>query len=1338
MKKRGRLLIALALVIVMALSLVLMACDDSGYKVTFDVDGGSAVEEMTDVKVIEQEPATMKSGHTFLGWFTNAERSGDRITFPYTVTADTTLYAKWQKDEEQVEDTKKFASAADVFGKTADLLFGALSGAVESINSKTLGYDINAVVGINDTKHHLDLSTAINVENVAVGALVNYEEIKGETSLNKVTVQVHDGNVYLTSGEKAYVMPFLGLDGLLAAVVGKEGIDFTAISSAWEGLSSYLPLVGGVLFNNDFTYDKDANSATITVTNTELAGKIDTILSLLGGFDLGEGRTIQQLIDETVWNMGLPYEINLQEIVSAFNFQLDITLDMTAEDAFEKISVALTLDKSEIVLKQLASCPTYVDGVRQPLVYEVDADNNVLTNKIDIPATAVSLDLAINARTTAIDAPAEDVEFVATNLINVDSTGKIFFKDSKGGTATQEATMLLKADLDITKLMKIVDGKIVANTEEFANAGYFRFNITSMAAGVGTLMEIVFDPAHSLNNQAYAYIRLGPNTTDNPTTIRLTFDLDDLVDYINSNATQAQVAALADGNGADTVVNGLIGIIGKLAGDLVITNGLTLGQITSGINYSYNDGLSVNVAFLDILFEKLGIQGVVSSKLFVGDGRDTIQVKVETFNWFGAEKGYNAFDECKALEFTTAATLNGITLDYNDSLDMYLAGQNNNLTGTITNTTGTSNNGNFTVVKTVGYDPTKVGEQVVEVYGYSAHPNDAFLVGIVAGFVDIPFGMIKTTLKVTVGEKIEPTTLEFDINDGAPVWLRYNSEGELTVTKGNIVTQLAPKLVGATGTINIANSYCQFVDKDGNIVPEIKEAGVYKLRATKLGEVWELPFNVYSTNLPMTSFANNSITIGESIESLIRNYYYSYPTADGVKKITFTLEDVILSKTASGSDILVDGAIPEGTDISNGHLVFSFDIDSEPYEFKVASGLIKQKPGYVEVTERFTTLTESATTQWLVGGLALYGADSTRKNMAISFNGVTKKVELLDNNGAVYADNVTLKFFNAAEEEITTSVYNADTGVFTVTEDIANTTVTMKATFTTLNTKDQGEWKNITSSFEAEIMCAAMLTGIPEMIINSVKEGSKLDGVLKLVKASAEGNPQEYVTKLEDDKKYYFKFGSFKGEEVEFKFFNADEDVTAAAMTNGVMNNVDADTTYTLVAEINGVEVFRGDFTVTNVIEATLTGPKKISPADGEAICIPLTYSDTKGVAHNLFLVFKAELQVDFDWNSSYSDIEPKYGKNVFYLAEDDKGEKPFTDGRAMSAGSLYKPVVVSSIVMEPLMPSYEAFNGFSLDPTTGKFAIDSNIEMNLGGLLKITVTIYGVEHNLSIQVGLA
>lgn len=66
------------------------------FKVSFDSNGGSKVEEVV-TSIIESEPYTTRDGYTFLGWYLE-ENFINKVTFPFEVTKDQTLYAKWEEN----------------------------------------------------------------------------------------------------------------------------------------------------------------------------------------------------------------------------------------------------------------------------------------------------------------------------------------------------------------------------------------------------------------------------------------------------------------------------------------------------------------------------------------------------------------------------------------------------------------------------------------------------------------------------------------------------------------------------------------------------------------------------------------------------------------------------------------------------------------------------------------------------------------------------------------------------------------------------------------------------------------------------------------------------------------------------------------------------------------------------------------------------------------------------------------------------------------------------------------------------------------------------------------
>lgn len=76
------------------------------FTVTFKTNGGLPVPSVkTDV--IEEEPVTSLEDHTFMGWYLESDFK-TRVTFPYTVTQDTVLYAYLKANNPDVNYTVKF------------------------------------------------------------------------------------------------------------------------------------------------------------------------------------------------------------------------------------------------------------------------------------------------------------------------------------------------------------------------------------------------------------------------------------------------------------------------------------------------------------------------------------------------------------------------------------------------------------------------------------------------------------------------------------------------------------------------------------------------------------------------------------------------------------------------------------------------------------------------------------------------------------------------------------------------------------------------------------------------------------------------------------------------------------------------------------------------------------------------------------------------------------------------------------------------------------------------------------------------------------------------------
>lgn len=72
--------------------------EDVKYTISFETNGGTTIAPQT-VSVIESSPATTKEYNTLVAWYTDASlKESAMVSFPFTPTADVTLYAKWSVD----------------------------------------------------------------------------------------------------------------------------------------------------------------------------------------------------------------------------------------------------------------------------------------------------------------------------------------------------------------------------------------------------------------------------------------------------------------------------------------------------------------------------------------------------------------------------------------------------------------------------------------------------------------------------------------------------------------------------------------------------------------------------------------------------------------------------------------------------------------------------------------------------------------------------------------------------------------------------------------------------------------------------------------------------------------------------------------------------------------------------------------------------------------------------------------------------------------------------------------------------------------------------------------
>ncbi len=295
MSNRKLLVAVLALVLVMVSSVMLTACSTATYTVSFDSDGGSAVESQT---VEEGGTATKptdptKSGYTFSGW---VDASGSAFSFSTTITADTELKATWTAEVVTPDPDPVISYKVTVDGTEQTVESGKT--ATEPTQPTKDGYVFAGWVDANGYEFSFD--TAITADTVVTSSwltIVGDGVYTGEFSFESAWVT---GSYY---GVEVVVVVESGK--IASVTTGTDSDTYFNVTSSWDDASTWTE--GEATFLESFVGMTPAEVLAIAVSCDSSGATIDSTTMLVTGATQSSARVIlavqNALVTETATSL---------------------------------------------------------------------------------------------------------------------------------------------------------------------------------------------------------------------------------------------------------------------------------------------------------------------------------------------------------------------------------------------------------------------------------------------------------------------------------------------------------------------------------------------------------------------------------------------------------------------------------------------------------------------------------------------------------------------------------------------------------------------------------------------------------------------------------------------------------------------------------------------------------------------------------------------------------------------------------------------------------------------------------------------------------------------------
>jgi len=221
MREKNRVIKLTSIVLIAIAFTVFIGCGSDNnnnpkltYSVNFSTNGGSSVPARNVPQqggVIETSPVTTRAGYDFEGWYSDSLLT-NRVSFPYVVTGNTTLYAKWTP---QVTQSAGFIAIYNYTGYDNDPIAGIA--VYNSSNQK-----------VNEHNQNVNFDSLFRFNNMPAGS---YRVEIEDTYLSPAFVST-SFSVSATSG--VYII-YTG-DGLIV-VGGVPASDVQGIYESYESIN---------------------------------------------------------------------------------------------------------------------------------------------------------------------------------------------------------------------------------------------------------------------------------------------------------------------------------------------------------------------------------------------------------------------------------------------------------------------------------------------------------------------------------------------------------------------------------------------------------------------------------------------------------------------------------------------------------------------------------------------------------------------------------------------------------------------------------------------------------------------------------------------------------------------------------------------------------------------------------------------------------------------------------------------------------------------------------------------------------------------------------------------